>query len=185
MPGTILVRSIEHAIARFTAIQDAEIKPHLVPTTMRLISSDLELIKVGLRQLVRRDPDTPHIKSSLKLIDENQTSLTILLYLMDSNPDNRHVPGLFIDIGATLGGLKGYLLEIDERMKQRKYEQSRIYRLNHERMVSQIRIPTEKITLNMTYQVKAAIDHLNDLYEPETRHDFVPEGIEFINSIID
>ncbi|KAK7931736.1 hypothetical protein PG985_002448 [Apiospora marii] len=148
---------------------------------MRLISTDLELIKTGLRQIVRRNPEISPAQCSLKLIGGIQSSLSILIDHMDSRPDDPYVPGLFIDIGTTLGGLNGYLLEIDQLIAN-KDEQ---YRAGHDQKVSQIRIATEKITLGMSYQVKAAIDSLNSLYETKTEHIDVSGAISFINSVLD
>lgn len=176
MPSSILVRSIQHAIARFNAVQDAGVDAHLVPINMRLISADLELIKTGLRQLVRRDPDIPPAQCSLKLMCGIQSSLSIFIDLVDSHPDDPYVPGLYIDIGTTLGSLHGYLQEIDRIMTKKD---------NHDQKVSQIRIPTEKITLEMTYEVKAAIDCLNTLYETETDQVLVSETVPFINAVLD
>ncbi|KAK8018061.1 hypothetical protein PG991_007251 [Apiospora marii] len=148
---------------------------------MRLISTDLELIKTGLRQVVRRDPGISPAQCSLKLIGGVQSSLSILIDLMDSRPDDPYVPGLFIDIGTTLGGLNGYLLEIDQLIAK-KDEQCIT---DHDQKVSRINFATEKITLGMSYQAKAAIDSLNSLYETETGHVDVSGTLTFINSVLD
>ncbi|KAK8053649.1 hypothetical protein PG996_012950 [Apiospora saccharicola] len=183
MVKSFMVRPIEHSIYHFSTTQDASVGRHLVPTILRVIRTNLELIKVGLGPLTRRDPGTPVVpvaRSSLDLTGEIQSSLSILLDFLENKPDDRDIPGLLIDIGASLGGLKGYLLELDELMEKTDEQ----HRADHDQKVSQYKLATEPITLQMSYRVKEAIDSLNALYEPESDQSHVPVAMALINRVL-